>query len=630
MVGLDFEQLGEILACTDVHFFSQSILGVDYNSLARIIYPAPSYKNFTISKRDGSPRHLAEPNMRLKALQYKVLAFLAERMTPLKPAVHGFVPKRSILSNAKAHTSRRNHFILNLDLEDFFPAINFFRVRGVLKSRPFHLSHQVATVVAHMCTLQGRLPQGAPTSPLLSNLVCRSMDRDLTDLARRNRATYTRYVDDITFSFIVRTRRALPSAICTADDEGSLALGAELRAIITGTHHFAINETKTRLSDRSRRMEVTGLTINEFPNLRRKFVDRIRGALNAWERHGYVAAQLGWESRTKAFLSLPYEQRLWKRQYRSGGIAKLKNVLWGKLLYLRMVRGRDDMIYTRLAERYNALIKKEKASGHFVAPILPVEPVVRDHATALEACFVLEWVGEYQSTPGILDDVVMGQGTAFVYGELNLIVTCSHVFEGVAELNGHKFNIDYKDSEVVNKAISLIRPDTQQTWQAKILYRNAQMDLAILAFEDPIPHHRYFASLDNPIEARASGVLIGFPDWKRWNFPDFNEQKVLNRTEPNRGMNSFTITGAGSIRPGNSGGLFTDDRLRVAGMAQRGAYMGSGHDECLCKGVIDELIAIYKLTLTSALQPPISPSGEELSITPVSVLPDIVTPLSEQ
>lgn len=602
------EEFSELLTRTDVALFSRSVLSIEYSKLASIIYPSPPYKQFSIAKRDGSPRELAEPRMRLKVLQYKVLTFLMERMTPLKPAVHGFVRHRSILSNAQAHASRKNHFILNLDLEDFFPSITFFRVRGVLTSRPFNFSHQVATVIAHMCTLDGKLPQGAPTSPFLSNLVCRTMDRDLTELARRNRATYTRYADDITFSFIVRTRRSLPPAICMADDEGHLALGAELRELITTKHHFDINEAKTRLSDRHRRMEVTGLTINHFPNVRRKFIDRIRGALNAWERNGYAAAEKGWQDRIAASASLSYEQQPWRRQYRSGHIAKLKNVLWGKLLYLRMIRGKDDLIYTRLAERYNAQIQKEQAAAPFVASELPVEPVVRDHATALEACFVVEWCGEYQSTRGVVDDIPMGQGTAFVHSELNLVVTCNHVFEGVADVNGHSFHTDYEAPEIFNQTLSLIRPDTKQGWPAKIVYRNAQMDFAILAFENPVPPHRYFAPMDNPIERRADGTLIGFPDWKRWNLPDFNDQKVLNRTEPNKGMNSFTITGAGSIRPGNSGGPFTDDRLRIAGMAQRGAHMGSGHDECLCLEIINDLIAKYKASLAPLPPPPSVPA----------------------
>ncbi len=590
------EEVAERITRTDVPIFCRSVLGIEYRQLAPIIYPTPPYKHFAITKRDGSPRYIAEPRKRLKILQYKLLEFLTERMTPLKPAVHGFVPNKSIVTNALAHAHRRNHFILNLDLDDFFPTISFKRVRGVMMNRPFNFSFEVATVIAQMCCLNLKLPQGAPTSPFLSNLVCRTMDRDLTDLARRNRATYTRYADDITFSFIVRSRKSLPAAICTADDEGHLALGAELQELITTKHHFTINEAKTRLSDRNRRMEVTGLTINKFPNVRRKFIDRIRGALNAWERNDYAKVQKGWEDRIAAAEKLHVDLKPWKRQYRSGRLAQLKNVLWGQLLYVRMVRGKDDLLYTRLAERYNAVVAKERAAGPFAAKVLPVEPVVRDKTTLRDACFVVEWTGDYDE-PGGGSEIPYSQGTAFVYRELNLLVTCNHVLEWENE-DASKFPamIDYESPYLTGKSLNLVQPGTRLSWPAKILYRNKPMDFAILAFEDP-PPHRYFSAMDNPIQPGAHGYLVGYPAWKRWNLPDVNAQTVLNRTSPHHGMDSFTITGAGSIRPGNSGGPFTDDRLRVAGMAQRGAHMGSNHDESLCLEIINTLIDTYKATL---------------------------------
>lgn len=113
-----------------------------------------------------------------------------------------------------------------------------------------------------------------------------------------------------------------------------------------------------------------------------------------------------------------------------------------------MVRGKDDLLYTRLAERYNNAVLKEQAAGPFAAPKLPVEPVVRDHDTAMEAIFVVEWWGDHQSTPGNTDDCPMGQGTAFVHRELNLLVTCGHALEGVANVNGHPFDNDYEAPDI--------------------------------------------------------------------------------------------------------------------------------------------------------------------------------------
>jgi len=341
-------------------------------------------------------------------------------------------------------------------------------------------------------------------------------------------------------------------------------------------------------------MEVTGLTINEFPNVRRRFIDQVRGALHAWEKYGYEAAQAAWMQRISESSGEDYAKRVWKRQTRTGMPPSLKNVLWGKLLYIRMVRGANDALYARLAERYNAVVEMKRTQGDFPAPSLPVEPIVRDHKSAEDAVFVLEWLGEYQSSAGTTDDVVMAQGTAFVYKRHNFLVTCDHVFEAKANVGSMEVPINYEAKEIVGKTLQLVHPVSRQTWPAKILYRNAQLDIAFVAFEDPPPPHRYFSSIDRPIDAREPGVLIGFPDYKSWNRPDFVDLRVINRTEPNKGMLSFTITGAGSIRPGNSGGPFVDANFRVAGVAQRGAYMGTGHDECLCFEIIDAHVAKWE------------------------------------
>lgn len=515
MATVSMEEVFEGLSRNIVTWFSNRALGIPYSGLKAIIYPRPPYKHFVIKKRDGSARVIAEPRKRLKVIQEKVLSFLKDRAGPFKPAVHGFVPKRSILTNALVHCSPKNHHVFNIDLKGFFPSITFFRVRGVLRKHPFNFSHEVATVIAHICTLDGTLPQGAPTSPFLSNLVCRSMDRDLTDLARRNLARYSRYADDMTFSFPVRKTSRLPAAVCVVDDDGDLHVGAELYDLITSKHHFTINLAKTRLSDRGRRMEITGLTINQFPNVPRVFIDRIRGALHAWEKYGYAAADKQWNDRITKAATGSYEKKPWKRQTGRGKVPELKNVLWGKLLYLRMVRGKDDLIYTRLAERFNDAVLAAHAAGPFSAPKLPVQPVVRDKATARGACFVVEWMGECRSTPGTCDDCIGKEGTAFVHRELNLLVTCDHVFEHVATVNKHPFDTDYEAPEMFNKTLSLVHPGTKQRWPAKILYRNAQMDLALLAFEDPVPPHRYFSVMNSPIEPGAQGILIGYPAWKQ-------------------------------------------------------------------------------------------------------------------
>jgi RNA-directed DNA polymerase len=171
--------------CTgiDVHTFSAQVLGVGYEHVQGILYPKPPYRSFLMTKRSGGHRIIREPRRRLKLLQEKVLAHLYERTGTAKPCVHAFTKSRSIVTNARKHLERKPHFVLSLDLEAFFPSINFYRIRGVFRKAPFNFPYPVATMLAQMCVVGNELPQGAPTSPFLSNQVCRSMDRDLMDLA---------------------------------------------------------------------------------------------------------------------------------------------------------------------------------------------------------------------------------------------------------------------------------------------------------------------------------------------------------------------------------------------------------------------------------------------------------------
>lgn len=414
---------------------SRHLLGLPYVELKTLLYPHPPYKSFVIKKRNGTSRLINEPRQKLKDLQAVLLAYLYEHAASMKPCVHGFTPGRSIVTNANAHCSPKTRFLLNIDIEDFFPSITFYRVRGILQSKPFAFSYSVATVLAQLCTFNEVLPQGAPTSPLLANLACRSLDGELMSLARRHRATYSRYADadDITFSFSVTRSESLPANVCSFDS-GILTLGEELRAIFA-SHSFRINPNKSRLSSRRHRLEVTGVTINKSPNVKRKFVDTIRGGLHAWKVYGYSLAQAEWEKRVVDGTGQDYEHRPWKRQTRIRVVPKLKNVLWGKLLYLRMVRGSDDALYMRLAKSYNALCNGELSKGAFVCSSLPVDSVVRTRTGSEDAVFVIEWIGDYKISELGITEIVGGQGTAFAYKDVGLI-TCNHVLEFSGELAG--------------------------------------------------------------------------------------------------------------------------------------------------------------------------------------------------
>lgn len=316
------------------------LLEVRYDRLVWHLYGSDvsqRYVTFEVPKRAGGVREIRAPGSGLKALQRKLNQVLQAVYEP-RDSVHGFVHGRSVRSNAGAHTRRR--FVLNVDLEGFFPSVNFGRVRGLLMAPPYSRPAEVATVLAQIACHDNQLPQGAPTSPVLANMVCWGMDTALQRLARRCRATYTRYADDLTFSTSLKD---FPAELAMADDDG-LRLGEELASVLTASG-FRVNEHKVRLQTRAFRQEVTGLTVNVYPNVQRRYVRQIRAMLHAWRKFGLEAAEA--EYRTK-----------YARGQRGPGrgAPSFLAVVRGKLAYLAMVRGEEDPVCRAYSDQFAQLV----------------------------------------------------------------------------------------------------------------------------------------------------------------------------------------------------------------------------------------------------------------------------------
>ena len=158
-------------------------LGVSAGELKKIwYYRRRMYRHFSIAKGANKVRMISAPDDRLKFLQRKLSEKLSELYRPRNP-VHGFVPDRSIKTNAFAHLHRR--FVVNVDLKDFFPTIGQKRIEGVLLS--LGINTRVAAIISQVCCSSGHLPQGAPSSPVLSNMICFRLDKNLMDFAKEAR-----------------------------------------------------------------------------------------------------------------------------------------------------------------------------------------------------------------------------------------------------------------------------------------------------------------------------------------------------------------------------------------------------------------------------------------------------------
>ncbi len=323
------------------------LLEIPYSRLiyhTYIVYPERRYKTFEIRKKSGGIRQISTPITALKILQRKLNQVLKAVYEP-KASVHGFVTGRNIVTNAQTHVKKR--YVLNIDLKDFFPSINFGRVRGMFMATPYGLHPNVATVLAQICCYKNQLPQGAPTSPIITNMICAKMDSQLRRLAKDCKATYTRYADDITFSTTLPHFPRELGYILTEEDIEKVVIGDNLLRIIH-ENRFEVNEQKIRLQVKGNHQEVTGLTTNLFPNVDRKFVRQVRAMLHAWSKFGLEAAEREYLEKNQ------FENRFLVKER-----PKFQQVLRGKIEFIGIVKGKNDPIYRKYLNIYKQLINSE-------------------------------------------------------------------------------------------------------------------------------------------------------------------------------------------------------------------------------------------------------------------------------
>jgi hypothetical protein len=487
-------------------------------------YARHRYAQATIPKRRGGTRTLWVPERRLKFLQRKTLQSLEKLHTPRAPA-HGFIKGRGAVTNANEHQTRA--YLLNLDLSNFFVAISRRRVLGVLQA--VGLKEEVADAICSLCTTRDQLPQGAPTSPILSNMVAFRLDRDLMAFAKTHRLRYTRYADDISFSSYVQ-----PIALFEVGmpPPGRIPIGqlsTSLRLAIR-SNGFDINPDKVWFSGPKSRKEVTGLIVNEFTNVKRTFVRSIRASLYKIEKEGVAAAEADYQKRYKTK-------------------ARLEQILRGRLEWLAQVRGRGFSAYRTLARRFNL---------QFPSHPLVVSPT--NEETAERAVWVVEFLigGESQ------------QGTAFFLDGIGL-VTADHVLEKMPA--GAHADL-YRPSEPTKKFKAM--PSAR---------RCSHRDLAILDHDVPANDYLSLPVATSPEHKNDDIVALGFADYGPGDQLGRRRGHIIGRATKH-GVKLIEVS---AMLPGGiSGGPIVNDRYQVIAIAQRG-----GNDEHKQLAVeVSELLAL--------------------------------------
>lgn len=274
------------------------LAGVPEDELASLMRPGKAkgsaYIEFEVPKAKGGTRTIAAPRPPLRKAQRAILDQILAKV-PMHDACHGFVEDRSTVTNAKPHVGKP--IVVKLDLKDFFPTVHYRRVVGLFEHLGY--ANEVARVLAALTTYRsqlrggdvqwpGVLPQGAPTSPALANLACRRLDRRLERLAKKYKATYTRYADDLTFSFAEAPEVALGRFLWWVDgiclDEG-----------------FLERPDKRRVLRNKHQQRVTGIVVNEAVHVPRLDKKRFRAILHNCKRHG-VASQARGRDDFEAYL----------------------------------------------------------------------------------------------------------------------------------------------------------------------------------------------------------------------------------------------------------------------------------------------------------------------------------------
>jgi RNA-directed DNA polymerase len=502
------------------------MIEMSYSRLVYCVYVCPEetrYRTFTVRKRRGGLRVLSEPMRTLKIAQQR-LNQVFQAVYLARPPVHGFIIERSILTNAQAHTRKR--FVFNVDLEDFFPTINFGRVRGLFIKVPYKCTPRVATFLARLCCHANALPQGAPTSPIIANMICARMDAELQRLAKQYRCNYTRYADDITFS---TSLQRFPSAIARLEGNFSpaqIVTGHELAGIIE-RNGFRVNASKTRLRRPFSRQDVTGVVTNRFPNVPRDLVRQVRAMLYAWDRFGLAAAQQDFVNRYDHKDRSGFERRL-----------DFAAVVKGKIDHIAMIRGKSDSIVQSLYQRYAE-----------VNPAYQPRPAQRPTARLHESLWVLEC-----RTSG-------AQGSAFMLEGYGL-VTCQHV---------------------LGPDTVAFRPDDfTRTFEVQVETAVPALDVAILTIQVPNPRALRKARSDL-LHVGSSLTIAGFPNYRFGDTGWVSAGAVAGFRVVSTVRRILVNT---PIVAGASGGPVLDGEGRVIGIAATGADRIENADATEHHGVI--------------------------------------------
>lgn len=290
----------------------------------QLIAATPSYNTFIIKKPSGGERYIEDPAAPLKKIQRQLNTYLQAKCHLCRtPAAFGFMiavkddtSPRGIRHNARQHLGAT--YMLNMDFDAFFHTISAEQINKIFGGQVYNFNDELALLLTQLCTYQLRLPMGAPTSPVLSNLASIALDYDLLSLAHSRQWQYSRFVDDLTFS------GANPFDL----------YDVQLITNMASIYGYVVNSDKTRLLGASADKEVTGIKV------------------------GKQRLQLTDELMINIHKDLDKLRTIHETQYQSGyentkWVADFEQHVRGQLAFAKDILGENDVIYQDLVQRFD-------------------------------------------------------------------------------------------------------------------------------------------------------------------------------------------------------------------------------------------------------------------------------------
>lgn len=507
-----------------------NLLEINDRSLRYFLYSTKNnnfYRTFKLKKKSGGERVILAPSVELKQIQKK-LAYILNLIYKPKICTYGFVKDRNIVDNAKCHSN--TNLVFNIDLKDFFNQIHFGRVRGMFLSKPYEIGEEASTTFAQLACYNGILPQGAPSSPIITNMICRPLDNRLINLAKKYGMHYSRYADDITFSTY---KKSFPKGLVEGD-LNSLSVGKELLGILN-KNGFNVNSDKIYLNTKFKRQEVTGLVVNKFPNLKREYIKEIRAILHNCEKHGmYKEAKkyiIKGKCKNQNIIS-----KVSNVEYKNDIVEWFEEVLKGKINHIRVVRGDDNHIFLKYAKQLNEI------SGRNIFDTSLLDSL---NERISQNVFIVQ----SKDT-----DNMYNQGTCFIlkgYG----IITSYHVTE-----DGSFYNI-YSHDEYDDNSICIIAKDINEDKS------NETIDYALYGIKKGDASAFEIGDSDE-LKLGDKVTIIGYPDYNKNDSPYIHSCNITSIKNKYHGSRLVTVSGR--IIHGSSGGPVLNDKNEVIGLIKGG------------------------------------------------------------